>query len=147
MKGFNSFSALLASSLLLGSAAAPVHAKDVSPKGYNTPIPEDVLTPDTVRTRIGTFRYFDGFPDDATKKAARRQVDLGRGVQTFLNFMPAASLEMLYVGHRDGYGLKPNRDIGLFEQLMSSNSLWLTGNTDTVYASAFLDLRDGPCCG
>ena len=51
---------------------------------------------------------------------------------------------MLYVGHRDGYGLKPNRDIGLFEQLMSSNSLWLTGNTDTVYASAFLDTRDGP---
>ena len=60
MKGFNSFSALLASTLLLGSAAVPVHAKDVSPKGYNTPIPEDVLTPDTVRTRIGTFRYFDG---------------------------------------------------------------------------------------
>ena len=144
MKGFNSFSALLASTLLLGSAAVPVHAKDVSPKGYNTPIPEDVLTPDTVRTRIGTFRYFDGFPDDATKKAARRQVDLGRGVQTFLNFMPAASLEMLYVGHRDGYGMQPNRDIGLFEELMSSTSLWLTGNTDTVYASAFLDLSDGP---
>ena len=59
------------------------------------------------------------FPDDATKKAARRQVDLGRGVQTFLNFMPAASLEMLYVGHRDGYGMQPNRDIGLFEELMS----------------------------
>ena len=71
-------------------------------------------------------------------------MDLGRGVQTFLNFMPAASIEMLYVGHRDGYGMKLNRDIGLFEELMSSTSLWLTGNTDTVYASAFLDLSDGP---
>ena len=118
MKGLNSVSALLASTLLIGSSAFPVQAKDVTPKGYNTPIPEDVLTPDVVRTRIGTFRYFDGFPDEATKKAARRQVDLGRGVQTFLNFMPAASIEMLYVGHRDGYGLKPNRDIGLFEELM-----------------------------
>ena len=144
MKGLNSVSALLASTLLIGSSTLSVQAKDVTPKGYNTPIPEDVLTPDVVRTRIGTFRYFDGFPDDATKKAARRQVDLGRGVQTFLNFMPAASLEMLYVGHRDGYGLKPNRDIGLFEELMSSTSLWLTGNTDTVYASAFLDLSNGP---
>ena len=144
MKGLNPVSALLASTLLIGSSAFSVLAKDVTPKGYNTPIPEDVLTPDVVRTRIGTFRYFDGFPDDATKKAARRQVDLGRGVQTFLNFMPAASLEMLYVGHRDGYGMQPNRDIGLFEELMSSTSLWLTGNTDTVYASAFLDLSDGP---
>ena len=144
MKGFTSFSALFASTLLIGSSALSLQAKDVTPKGYNTPIPEDVLTPDVVRTRIGTFRYFDGFPNDATKKAARLQVDLGRGVQTFLNFMPAASLEMLYVGHRDGYGMQPNRDIGLFDELMSSKSLWLTGNTDTVYASAFLDLSDGP---
>ena len=144
MKGLNSVSALLASTLLIGSSALSVQAKDVTPKNYNTPIPEDVLTPDVVRTRIGTFRYFDGFPDEATKKAARRQVDLGRGVQTFLNFMPAASLEMLYVGHRDGYGLRENLDIGLYEGLMSSKSLWLTGNTDTVYASAFLDLSDGP---
>ena len=144
MKGFTSFSALFASTLLIGSSALSLQAKDVTPKGYNTPIPEDVLTPDVVRTRVGTFRYFDGFPNDATKKAARLQVDLGRGVQTFLNFMPAASLEMLYVGHRDGYGMQPNRDIGLFDELMSSKSLWLTGNTDTVYASAFLDLSDGP---
>ena len=75
MKGLNPVSALLASTLLIGSSALSVQAKDVTPKGYNTPIPEDVLTPDVVRTRIGTFRYFDGFPDDATKKAARRQVD------------------------------------------------------------------------
>ena len=39
---------------------------------------------------------------------------------------------------------KSNRDIGLFEELMSSTSLWLTGNTDTVYASAFIDLSNGP---
>ena len=75
MKGLNSVSALLASTLLIGSSTLSVQAKDVTPKGYNTPIPEDVLTPDVVRTRIGTFRYFDGFPDEATKKAARRQVD------------------------------------------------------------------------
>ena len=132
------------SAVLLASGAAGLRAADVTPEGYNTPIPVDVLTPDSVTTRVGTFNYFDGFPDDATMEKARRQVDLGRGVQTFLNFMPAASLEMLYVGHRDGYGITPNRDIGLFEELMSSKSLWLTGNTDTVYASAFLDLSEGP---
>lgn len=144
MKAFSRFSSAAFSALLIGASAAPLQAADRIPKGYNTPIPKDVLTPDSVRTRIGTFNYFDGFPDDETMRKARHQVDLGRGVQTFLNFMPAASLEMLYVGHRDGYGMQPNKDIGLFEELMSSKSLWLTGNTDTVYASAFLDLRDGP---
>ena len=132
------------SALCLACSGSALHAADAVPKGYNTPIPVDVLTPDSVKTRIGTFNYFDGFPDDETMRKARRQVDLGRGVQTFLNFMPAASLEMLYVGHRDGYGLQTNRDIGLFEDLMSSESLWLTGNTDTVYASAFIDLSQGP---
>ena len=138
------FPSAVLSALFLACSGSALHAADVAPKGYNTPIPVDVLTPDTVKTRLGTFKYFDGFPDDETMRKARRQVDLGRGVQTFLNFMPAASLEMLYLGHRDGYGLKPNLDIGLFDELMSAKSLWLTGNTDTVYASAFLDLSDGP---
>ena len=118
------FPSAVLSALFLACSGSALHAADVAPKGYNTPIPVDVLTPDTVNTRIGTFNYFDGFPDDETMRKARRQVDLGRGVQTFLNFMPAASLELLYV--------------------MSAKSIWLTGNTDTVYASAFLDLSNGP---
>ena len=144
MTVFTRFPSALLSALFLACSGSALQAADVVPKGYNTTIPEDVLTPDRVNTRIGTFNYFDGFPDDDTMAKARRQVDLGRGVQTFLNFMPAASLEMLYVGHRDGYGMQVNRDIGLFEELMSSRSLWLTGNTDTVYATAFLDLSNGP---
>ena len=144
MKRFTRLQLVFASALLLAGSGVVLKADNHIPKGYNTPIPVDVLTPDSVQTRIGTFNYFDGFPDDETMLKARRQVDLGRGVQTFLNFMPAASLEMLYVGHRDGYGMKPNQDIGIFDDLMSSKSLWLTGNTDTVYASAFMDLSDGP---
>ena len=118
MKRFTRLQLVFASALLVAGSGLVLRADNHIPKGYNTPIPEDVLTEDTVVTRIGTFNYFDGLPDDQTKVLARRQVDLGRGVQTFLNFMPAASLEMLYVGHRDGYGMQPNRDIGLFEELI-----------------------------
>ena len=114
MTVFTRFPSVLLSALFLACSGSALQAADVRPKGYNTSIPEDVLTPDRVKTRIGTFNYFDGFPDDDTMAKARRQVDLGRGVQTFLNFMPAASLEMLYVGHRDGYGLQENLDIGLY---------------------------------
>ena len=120
MTRFTRFPSAVLSALFLACGGSALHAADVVPKGFNTPIPNDVLTPDSVRTRIGTFNYFDGFPDDETMRISRRQVDLGRGIQTFLNFMPAASLEMLYVGHRDGYGMQPNRDIGLFDELLSS---------------------------
>ena len=134
-------SALALTSLSCGLVA---RAKDQIPNGFNTPIPQDILTPDKVKTRIGDLNYFDGLPDDQTIERARYQVDLGRGVRAFLNFIPAASMEMMYVGHRDDYGIKSSNQVGLFENLMSSDSLWLTGNTDTVYASTFLDLNNGP---
>ena len=35
--------------------------------GFNTKIPESILTPDTVQTRVGTLEFFDGIP---TKEAA-----------------------------------------------------------------------------
>ena len=73
------FPSAVLSALFLACSGSALHAADVAPKGYNTPIPVDVLTPDTVKTRLGTFKYFDGFPDDETMRKARRQVDLGRG--------------------------------------------------------------------
>ena len=38
--------------------------------GFNTKIPEWVLTPDTVETKLGTLQFFDGIPDE---KAAECQ--------------------------------------------------------------------------
>ncbi|MBY5759996.1 hypothetical protein HFO07_25645, partial [Rhizobium leguminosarum] len=31
-----------------------------------TPIPDSIVTPESVDTRIGKLNFFDGFPDDAT---------------------------------------------------------------------------------
>lgn len=31
-----------------------------------TDIPPQITTPDSVETRLGTLKFFDGFPDDAT---------------------------------------------------------------------------------
>ncbi|MDY0170892.1 MAG: DUF1254 domain-containing protein [Thermoguttaceae bacterium] len=62
----------------------------------------------------------------------------------FLNWMPACSLEAMRVGHVES-GITKANQVAITEQLMDSNLLFLTGNTDTVYASAILDLqRDGP---
>lgn len=44
-----------------------------------TDIPEQITTPDSVETRLGTPRFFDGFPDDATVEAIYDNLDFQRG--------------------------------------------------------------------
>ena len=63
-----------------------------------TPIPEAIETPDTVDTRIGELKFFDGYPDDATTEMLYDNLDFRRGVEAFLNAMPGASVEALRVG-------------------------------------------------
>ncbi|MCG2462318.1 DUF1254 domain-containing protein [Flavobacteriaceae bacterium F89] len=111
---------------------------------YNTDIPTKILTPDVVDTRIGTLNFFDGLPSEETVTKVYDNLDFMRGVETFLNGIPATSIEGLRLGSRDA-GAKKSNQVVLFEDMMNSNQLFLTGNTSTVYASAFLDLKeDGP---
>ena len=63
-------------------------AKDKTP-GYNNKIPESVLTPDKVETRVGDLEFFDGIPTEETAALLFYNLDLNRGVDTFLNGMPA----------------------------------------------------------
>jgi hypothetical protein len=111
--------------------------------GYNNKIPESILTPHDIETRVGTLRYFDGIPTEETAAALYNHLDYVRAVETFLSGMPAANLEAFRRGQAS-LGVKYNQVL-IFDQLMDSNSLFLTGNTDTVYCSAFFDLKkDGP---
>ena len=107
-----------------------------------TPIPSSITTPDSVDTHIGTLKFFDGFPDDATVEKVMDNLDFSRGVQAFLSGMPGASL----VGMRTGFQKLGviNGTILILESLLDSKSLFLTGNTDSVYFSAWLNLKDGP---
>jgi hypothetical protein len=97
-----------------------------------------------LETRVGTFKYFDGIPTEETAAAIYNHLDYIRGVESFLNGMPAASLEAIRRGQAS-LGAKNCNQVLIFDQLMDSNPLFLTGNTDTVYVSVFLDLKkDGP---
>jgi len=114
------------------------------PTGYNTSIPESIMTPDKVQTRIGTLEFFDGIPTPDTAALVYDNLDFLRGVETFLNGIPATSVEGLRRGQAS-LGVHNSNQVLIFDQLMDSNPLFLTGNTDTVYCSAFLDLeKEGP---
>ena len=54
-----------------------------------TDIPPEITTPDSVETRLGTLKLFDGFPDDDTTQKVYDNLDFQRGVQAFLNAMRA----------------------------------------------------------
>ena len=60
-------------------------------------------------------------------------------MEVFLSTIPAASLEAARAG-LVGFGATAANKVVIFDDLMDSNSLFLTGNTDTVYALAVLDL-------
>jgi len=112
--------------------------------GYNTKIPAKIMTPDTVETRLGTLKFFDGLPHPDTVKTVYDNLDFMRGVETFLNGIPATSIEGLRLGMVEE-GANKCHQVLMFEELLDSNPLFLTGNTDTVYASSFLNLKeDGP---
>jgi hypothetical protein len=132
--------ATLAAAML---AASPGFAQEVTP-GFNNKIPESIMTPDQVDTRLGRLEFFDGIPTRETAALVYDNLDFLRGVETFLNGMPATSLEGLRLGFTS-LGANNSNQVILFDRLMDSNPLFLTGNTDTVYVSAFLDLeKDGP---
>ena len=110
---------------------------------YAAKTPESVLTPDTVETqRLGSLRFFDGMPDEATVRKAYDNLDFMRGVEAFLSGMPAASVYALCHGFEEA-GI-PAHTVGITEDLLDARSLFLTANSTTVYVMTCLDLKQGP---
>jgi hypothetical protein len=119
------------------------YAEEKTPK-FNQKIPEKIMTPDKVESRLGTLDFVDGIPTVDTSAKLFDNLDYMRGVEVFLNFIPATSVEGLRLGSAER-GAKTSNQAVIFDTLMDSNPLFLTGNTDTVYCFAFLDLEaDGP---
>jgi hypothetical protein len=137
--------AMLTSTLMAATAQAQVPKPGENPTpGFNNRIPDSIMTPDKVETRIGALNFIDGIPTAETSRKVYDHLDFIRGVEVFLNFVPAASIEAIRLGNA-GMGAKHSNQAVIFDQLLDSTPLLLTGNTDTVYCLATLDLEvDGP---
>ncbi len=133
---------LLASAFVYALASTISYAVEAPKLKMTTPIPAEITTPDLVDTRLGTLRFFDGIPDKATVAKVYDNLDFQRGVQAFLTGVPGASQVAIRNGIRR-FG-PDNQTVVLFETLMDSKSLFLTANTESVYAWSWLNLRDGP---
>ncbi len=121
----------------------PAVGVDPTP-GFNNKIPDKLMTPDAVETRLGTLKFVNGVPTAETAQMVYDNLDFVRGVEVFLNLMPAAVVDAIRSGNAELGASKSNQAV-IFDNLLDSSPLLLTGNTDTVYLLALLDLEvDGP---
>jgi len=129
--------------LVTTMSATSAYAQEKTP-GFNQKIPEKIMTPAKVETPFAPLDFVDGVPTAETTQRLYDNLDYMRGVEVFLNFIPAASMEGLRRGTAER-GVSKSHQALIMDQLMDSNPLFLTGNTDTVYCMVFLDLEvDGP---
>jgi hypothetical protein len=133
----------IALAVLAIATAMPAWGQGQQTAKYSAKIPPSIQTPDEVQTRIGTLKFFDGLPDPETVQKVYDNLDFARGVETFLDGIPAASIYAMCEGLSEN-GVKRNAGIGIFEDLMDARSLFLTANSTTIYFSTCLDLKDGP---
>lgn len=129
--------------LSLLTAGAVLTITSAHAQKYKADVPKSITTPDSVETRIGTLKFFDGLPDKETAQKVYDHLDFSRGVEAFMAGMPAASAYAMGEGFKQA-GIMPNKDIGITEDLMDARSLFLTPNSTTVYVFSSVDLKDGP---
>lgn len=122
-------------------APSRTQAKGAIPKmKMATEIPSSVTTPDEVDTSIGKIEFFDGVPTQESVRTLYENLDRMNGVQAFLAGLPAASTFALYDGPKAIGADRPNK-IQIWQKLMDSKTLLLTGNTSTLYSFTTLDLK------
>lgn len=56
-----------------------------------TDLPPGIASPAQVETRLGTLKFFNGFPDEASVEKLYDNLDFQRAVQAYLLAIPAVS--------------------------------------------------------
>jgi len=73
-----------AAALLLMMGATAAQAQTAPKMKMTTDIAPGIAIPDRVETRLGTLKFFDGFPDKETVTKVYDNLDFQRAVQAYL---------------------------------------------------------------
>ena len=96
-------------------------------------------TADSVKTRIGTLSFENGFPSEETTRKVFDEMDYQRAVQAYLWAYPAVSFESIRIATKRDLGTDLN-DMIIADNYADPKGLWLTANDTTIYALANVDL-------
>ena len=133
---------LFALSIIVVITATTAQAQTAPKMKMTTDIPPGIAIPDSVNTRLGELKFFDGFPDKPTVEKIYDNLDFQRAVQAYL--LALAPVNM--TGLREGLlTVGPaNVTIPTFEDNMNARSIFLTANATTPYTWVWINLHDGP---
>jgi len=104
------------------------------------------MNTEKLTTPIGDFEFtLGGYPTKETAQKLFDALDFQRACQAYLDFMPAMSMYSLLEGQEKGFGCKECSDLIVAADLLDATPHLLTGNTESIYFGANLDLKkDGP---
>ena len=89
------------------------------------------------------MEFAGGFPTEATLQRVYDQLDFQRACQVFLRHLPGASMYAFREGPAARLGAATAQDFVYLR--LDARGLLLTGNSETVYGTTFLDIKaDGP---
>jgi hypothetical protein len=133
---------LVAAALSCLSWATGSYADDAQQMKMSTPIAPGVAVPDKVETSIGTLNLNYGYPDDATTRKVYDNLDASRALQAYLLAIPIVSQAAMRASIAE-FG-PANQTNVIWEDLMDSKTVALTGNDNTIYSFVWLDTKKGP---
>ena len=118
----------------LGAAEAKQSSKDFKP------------APAKIKTNFGTLEFTgSAYPTPETVQKVYDELDLQRATQLYLDLFPALSVHGILKAQVRDFGHRSSSDICVTPEKMNATPLFLTGNTDSIYAWMTLDLKaDGP---
>jgi len=118
---------------LAGALAANGSLAQNTPKPrMTTPIPPGIEIPGEVETRLGTLKFVDGFPSDASVEKLYDNLDFQRAVQAYLLAIPAVNQAAMRKALLQ-WG-PANKTMPIWEDLVFPRTVGLTFNTSTPYA-------------
>ncbi len=118
------------------AVASFVYAQPTEPHGW--------LNTETLKTRFGDFAFENGYPAGDTAQRLRDLHTINRATEVYLTQVMPVSEFALREGLR-AFGAKRPTQVIIWENLMDAKTVFLTANTETVYAISHLDLKgDGP---
>ena len=101
--------------------------------------------PEKIKTQFGTLEFPGGYPTKATVEKVYDELDLQRATQLYLDMYPALSMRGMMIGTVRDYGAHSCSHISVTADRLDSKAMWLTGNTESIYAMIVFDLKvDGP---
>ncbi|AFM24414.1 DUF1254 domain-containing protein [Desulfomonile tiedjei] len=127
---------LVVVSLVLATASFPALAQ------VSSETLKSLSTSNKIQTRIGALEFKDGAPSVETAEMAYDILAFTAALTAYNNSFRGASAYAIRKGFQS-IGAEDNTVV-IFSELMDSSSLFLTGNADTIYYVAAIDLTKGP---